>query len=142
MPRYGQSDKDPTQRTALAAQGEVFIETIKHWQLDRPALLAHDVRAHLLHGCECGRYALMNVVAMRPWSSEFFEFVGRHIHAFSWHPEHIHRVIIEGYIQGALASELRDDDLLWLMSPWLTDEGRGSLYCRFAQADEQLTAVV
>lgn len=148
MPGYGQSEKDPDQRTALDVQGEVFLEVLEHWQLERPVVIAHDMggattlRAHLLHGCEFGRYILMNVVAMRPWGSDFFDHVGRHIEAFSGLPPHIHKAIVEAYIRGAIVSGVSDADLNALASPWLTEAGSSSFYRQFAQADEQLTAEV
>src|SRR3546814_10583060 len=56
---------------------------LAQWDLERPMVVAHDMggaatlRAHLLHGCNFERYVLMNVVAMRPWGSAFFDHVGR-----------------------------------------------------------------
>ncbi|RWQ42945.1 MAG: alpha/beta hydrolase, partial [Mesorhizobium sp.] len=87
MPGYGRSDKGAEQRTSLDVQGEVFAEMLAHWDLEQPTVVAHDfggattLRAHLLHGCDFERYVLMNVVAMRPWGSEFFDHVGRHVDA-------------------------------------------------------------
>jgi pimeloyl-ACP methyl ester carboxylesterase len=148
MPGYGQSSKSAQQRTSLDVQGKVFAEMLAHWHLDRPAVIAHDfggattLRAHLLHGCEFERYVLMNVVAMRPWGSEFFDHVGRHVEAFLGLPPHIHRAVVEAYIRGAIASEIGPTDFDRLVEPWLSDEGRGSFYRQFAQADEKYTAEI
>ena len=148
MPGYGGSEMRADQRSSLDVQGEVFAEMLAHWNLQRPRVIAHDfggattLRAHLLHGCEYGRYLLVNVVAMRPWGSEFFTHVGRHVDAFTGLPPHIHRAVVEAYIRGALVNKLADDDLQQLIEPWLSDEGRGSFYRQFAQADERYTAEV
>ena len=148
MPGYGQSNKNPEQRTSLDVQGEVFTEMLAHWGLERPKVVAHDMggattlRAHLLHGCEFERYVLMNVVAMRPWGSEFFDHVGRHVDAFSGLPPHIHKAVVEAYIQGALVNDIESDDFTNLVAPWLTDEGKDSFYRQFAQADEKYTAEI
>ncbi len=145
MPGYGQSEKHADQRTSLDVQGEVFAEMLDHWSLSRPSVIAHDfggattLRAHLLHGCEFEKYVLMNVVAMRPWGSEFFEHVGRHVDAFAGLPPHIHKAVVEAYIQGALVNEIDPDDFAQLVAPWLSEEGRGSFYRQFAQADERYT---
>jgi len=83
MPGYGQSDKLEGQRTSLDIQGEVFTEVLEYWKLSSPMVVAHDfggattLRAHLLHHCDFNRFVMMNVVAMRPWGSEFFEHVGK-----------------------------------------------------------------
>ncbi len=148
MPGYGRSGKDPAQRTALDVQGEIFVEMLEHWRLERPSVIAHDMggattlRAHLLHKCEFEHFILMNVVAMRPWGSDFFDHVGRHIDAFSGLPPHIHKAIVEAYISGAIVSDLPDEDLAALVSPWLSEAGSSSFYRQFAQADEKLTAEV
>lgn len=148
MPGYGQSAKAPDQRTSLDVQGEVFAEMLAHWSLARPNVVAHDfggattLRAHLLHGCDYERYVLMNVVAIRPWGSDFFDHVGKHVEAFQGVPAHIHQAIVEAYIRGAIVNELRDDDLARLAEPWLSDAGRKSFYQQFAQADEKYTAEV
>ena len=148
MPGYGRSDKDPEQRTSLDIQGQVFAEMLDHWGLKTPAVLAHDfggattLRAHLLHGCQFNRYVLMNVVAMRPWGSDFFDHVGRHVDAFNGLPSHIHKAIVEAYIKGALAGPIDNDDFRTLVAPWLDADGAASFYRQFAQADEKFTAEV
>ncbi len=148
MPGYGRSEMREDQTTDLGVQGAVFAEMLEHWGLMRPRVVAHDfggattLRAHLLHGCDYERYVLMNVVAMRPWGSEFFDHVGRHVEAFSGLPPHIHQAVVEAYIRGALASGIDAQDLEALVAPWLSEKGRGSFYRQFAQADEKYTADV
>ncbi len=148
MPGYGRSAMDPAQRTSLDVQGTVFAEMLQHWGLDRPAVVAHDfggattLRAHLLHGCDFDRLVLMNVVAMRPWGSAFFDHVGRHVEAFTGLPPHIHAAVVQAYIGGAVAGAVDAEDLRALAAPWLTEAGRGSFYRQFAQADERFTAEV
>ncbi|MGF1515945.1 MAG: alpha/beta fold hydrolase [Elainellaceae cyanobacterium] len=148
MPGYGQSDKAEGQRTSLDMQGQIFAEMLEHWQLERPRVVAHDfggattLRAHLLHDCDFERYILMNVVAMRPWGSAFFDHVGRHIDAFLGLPPHIHQAVVEAYIKGALVNDIDPGDFEQLAKPWLSEAGRSSFYRQFAQADEKYTAEV
>lgn len=148
MPGYGQSTKHANQRTSLDIQGEVFTEMMAHWKLSRPCVVAHDfggattLRAHLLHGCDFEKYMLMNVVAMRPWGSDFFDHMGRNVDAFQGLPPHIHSALVTAYIQGALVNDISADDLNGLVAPWLTEEGAPSFYRQFAQADEKYTADV
>ncbi|HTV67473.1 MAG TPA: alpha/beta hydrolase [Rhizobiaceae bacterium] len=152
MPGYGRSTMRAGQRTGLDVQGAVFVEMLAHWRLDRPPdlplVIAHDMggattlRAHLLHGAEFERYVLMNVVAMRPWGSDFFTHVGRHVEAFLGLPPHIHRALVEAYIKGALVNAIDQGDFEQLAAPWLSEEGRTSFYQQFAQADEKFTAEI
>ncbi|MEM9798411.1 MAG: alpha/beta hydrolase [Pseudomonadota bacterium] len=148
MPGYGRSETRADQPTDLGVQGEVFAFMLAHWGLRKPRVLAHDVggattlRAHLLHGCDYERYILVNVVAMRPWGSDFFDHVGRHTEAFAGLPPHIHAAIVRAYIQGALISDIAAEDLEALVAPWLSTAGRDSFYRQFAQADERYTAEI
>ena len=148
MPGYGRSNMAPDQRTSLDVQGEVFAEMLDLFALTRPNVVAHDfggattLRAHLLHGADYASYILMNVVAMRPWGSAFFDHVGRHVAAFQGLPAHIHKAVVEAYIRGALASDIDEDDVAALVAPWLNEAGQQSFYRQFAQADERYTAEV
>lgn len=148
MPGYGQSDKSASQATSLDIQGAVFGEMLDHWGLKRPLVLAHDfggattLRAHLLHGRDVARLVLMNVVALRPWGSAFFDHVSRHVDAFQGLPPHIHEAIVRAYIGGALKNGLAEEDLEGLVAPWLDAPGSASFYRQFAQADERYTAEI
>lgn len=148
MPGYGRSDMTPEQATGLDVQGRVFSEMLQYWGLDAPLVIAHDfggattLRAHLLHDCEYRALVLMNVVAMRPWGSEFFDHVGRHTEAFFGLPPHIHEAVVRAYIKGALVGDIPEQDFEGLVQPWLSEAGRISFYRQFAQADERFTAEV
>ena len=148
MPGYGQSEMHPDQATGLDTQGEIFAFMLDHWGLKHPHVIAHDfggattLRAHLLHGCDLASYTLMNVVAMRPWGSDFFDHVGKHANVFRVLPQHIHEAIVRAYIKGALVRDLPTSDVDALVKPWLSNEGRVSFYRQFAQADERFTAEV
>lgn len=148
MPGFGASEMRADQLTSLDIQGAVFAEMLDLWGLSRPAVIAHDfggaatLRAHLLHRCDFGRYVLMNVVAMRPWGSAFFNHVGRHLAAFQGLPPHIHKAIVDAYVRGAFINNIEDEDVRRLIGPWLTANGAISFYRQFAQADERYTAEV
>ena len=83
MPGYGQSSKDPDHRVSLDVQGELFADLLEHWDLSSPHVVAHDyggavsLRAHLLHGRPYASLALVDVVALAPWGSDYFRLVAR-----------------------------------------------------------------
>ncbi|WP_319517364.1 alpha/beta fold hydrolase [uncultured Martelella sp.] len=145
MPGFGRSAKDPEQATGLDVQGLIFKEMLTYWGLESPSVFAHDfggavsLRAHLLHDVAYNDLVLMNVVAVSPWGSEFFDHVSRHIDAFTPLPPHIHAAIVAAYIRGALVNEIDEHELHELVSPWLTPEGQASFYKQFAAADERFT---
>ncbi len=146
MPGYGRSHMSADQPTGLDVQGRIMAEMFDHWGLEAPQVVAHDfggavtLRAHLLEGRELGSLVLMNIVAMRPWGSDFFAHVGRHVDAFTGLPDHIHAAVAEAYIRGAFAHPIAEEDVTALLAPWLSPEGRASFYRQFGQADEAFTA--
>ncbi len=152
MPGFGRSQRDGPRPASLDVQGEVFAEMLDHLRLDAPRVVAHDfggavsLRAHLLHDRDFERLVLMNVVAMRPWGSEFFAHVGRHIDAFTGLPPHIHAAVVDAYVRSALADPdagpLPEDDITALKAPWLDETGQRAFYAQFAMADETYTAEV
>ncbi len=145
LPGYGRSEMREGQRVSLDVQGEVFVQVLEHLKLDQPLVAGHDfggaitLRAHLLHGVDYARYALLDVVALAPWGSPFFAHVRKHHEAFSGMPDYIHRAVVEAYIRGALGSGARDDDMDGLVSPWLTEQGQPAFYRQIAQADQKYT---
>lgn len=148
MPGFGQSIAGAAPDTSLGAQGRVFAEMLDHWGLSAPAIWAHDfggavsMRARLLHGVGAARHLLMNVVAMRPWGSAFFEHVGQHTKAFLGLPPHIHAAVVEAYIRGAMVRELDAGTVATLALPWQGEDGKAAFYAQFAQADEKFTAEI
>ena len=109
---------------------------------------AHDfggtvtLRAHLLHGRDFAGLVLMNVVAMRPWGSEFFEHVKAHVSVFTGLPPHIHAAIVCAYIDSALADAIPQEDCRQLDAPWLTPAGQKAFWRQFELADEAFTAEI
>lgn len=145
MPGYGQSSKQPDHAVDLGVQGELFAELITYWGLDEPDVVAHDIggavalRAQLVHAARYRSLALVDVVALRPWGSDFFRLVGDNAEVFSRLPAAVHRGALEAYIRGASHRGLSDDQLSELTAPWLTEDGRTAFYRQIAQADERFT---
>ncbi len=140
---YGQSDK-PDGDVSLRAQGELLAALVDHWQLDVPDIVAHDfggtvcLRAHLLHGVPVRSFALVDVVALRPWGSPFFRLVAEHPDVFAALPPNLHEALIREYIGGASGPGLRPEVHDALVAPWLHD-GQAAFYRQIAQADEKYT---
>lgn len=145
MPGYGQSSKDAEHRVSLDVQGELLADLLEHWELDRPHVVAHDyggavsLRAHLLHDRPFASLALVDVVALAPWGSEFFRLVRDHEQVFAAVPPAIHEGILRSYIAGASDGGPTPGQLDALMAPWLDDAGRPAFYRQIAQADERYT---
>jgi pimeloyl-ACP methyl ester carboxylesterase len=107
--------------------------------------VAHDfggavsLRAHLLHGAAYSSLALVDVVAVRPWGSDFFRLVGDNEEVFAALPSAIHKAALEAYIAGASHRGLSAEQMDTLTSPWLSAEGQRAFYRQVAEADERFT---
>lgn len=142
---YGTSDMHDGQDVSLAAQGELLAALLGHWSLPRPAVVAHDVggavalRAHLIHGQPFSALALVDVVALAPWGSQFFQLVRNHHAVFEKLPSALHAALVRAYIAGASHRGLADADLDRLAAPWLDAAGQPAFYRQIAQADQRHT---
>jgi pimeloyl-ACP methyl ester carboxylesterase len=145
MPGYGQSSKASEHRVSLDIQGELLGDLITHWGLEAPHVVAHDyggavaLRAHLLHGSAFASLALVDVVALAPWGSDFFRLVREHAHVFAALPAAVHEGVVRAYIAGASHRGLTPDQADMLVEPWLGPAGQAAFYAQIAQADQAYT---
>lgn len=145
MPGYGSSRPAPDGRVSLDVQGEVFAQLLRHWELDSPHVVAHDyggavaLRAHLLHGARYASLALVDVVAVAPWGSDFFRLVREHAEVFGALPAAVHEGAIRAYVAGASHAGLTPAQADMLVAPWLGPEGQQAFYRQIAQADQTYT---
>lgn len=145
MPGYGASSKDPEHRVSLDVQGELFSDLLAFWDLESPHVVAHDyggavaLRAHLLHEKGFASLALVDVVALRPWGSDFFRLVRDHAEVFTALPAAVHEGALRAYISGASHRGLTPAALDALTAPWLDALGQAAFYRQIAEADETYT---
>lgn len=148
MPGYGQSSKEPGHDVSLDVQGELLADLLDLWQLDAPHVVTHDIggavslRAHLLHGATFASLALVDVVALRPWGSDFFTLVRENADVFARLPDAVHEGALRAYVSGAAHRPLSREDLDALVAPWLDEAGKSAFYRQIRQADEAFTDVV
>ena len=108
-------------------------------------MIAHDyggavaLRAHLLHGSRYASLALVDVVALAPWGSDFFRLVREHADVFTAVPPAIHEGIVRAYIAGASHTGLTAEQADMLVAPWLDGTGQAAFYRQIAEADQRYT---
>lgn len=145
MPGYGQSSKDADHVVSLDVQGELLHDLLGYWDLTDPHLVTHDyggavaLRAHLLHGSAFRSLALVDVVALTPWGSDFFKLVSDNADVFSALPAAVHEGALRAYIAGASYGGLEPAEADMLVEPWLDPVGQSAFYRQIAQADEGFT---
>lgn len=142
---YGTSAMAEGQDVSLANQARLLVDLLEHWQLDAPHLVTHDyggavaLRAHLLHGARYRSLALVDVVALAPWGSEFFRLVADNASVFAQIPPPLHEALVRAYITGAAHRPLTVEHLDMLAAPWLGADGQAAFYRQIAQADQRYT---
>jgi len=143
MPGFGVSSR--SHDVSIAKNGAVLAALIGHWNLDRPAIIGHDIggavalHAHLVHGIEISRLALVDAVVLRPWGSPFFRLVAKHHEVFESLPANLHRALVTEYIQGASSAGIPTAVADQLVAPWCTTEGQRAFYTQIAQTNEHDT---
>jgi pimeloyl-ACP methyl ester carboxylesterase len=142
---YGQSEKAEGQDVSLGIQNRVLSALLRHWQLDRPKVIAHDfggataLRAHLIDGCDYEKLLLIDPVAIRPWSSPFVQHVRKHEEAFAGVPDYLQDAILRAYIRSAIARPISDAELEPYLRPWTGPVGKPAFYRQIAQMDLKYT---
>ncbi|MDT0318766.1 alpha/beta fold hydrolase [Streptomyces millisiae] len=150
MPGYGVSEKAAGQDLSLAALGEVFAGLLDHWGVTRPRVVAHDsggavaLGAHLLHGVEYRRLALVDAVTVAPWGSPFFREVGESTDVLARLPAGPHEALLRAYVSTASGPGLRPEVMEALVRPWLGEEGQAAFYRQLAarRRDKEYTDVL
>jgi pimeloyl-ACP methyl ester carboxylesterase len=142
---YGTSTKADGQDVSLAAQSALLTDLLDQWGLVDPHVVAHDyggavaLRAHLLHHASYDSLALVDVVALTPWGSEFFRLVAENSAVFAQVPPPLHEALVRAYIAGAAHRPLQEEQMDLLAIPWLDDRGQAAFYRQIAQADQRYT---
>ena len=142
---YGASEQRPEQDMSLAAQTRVFAALLDHWELANPAVVAHDfggaitLRTFLLEQRRFQRLALMDVVAVAPWGTGFFQLVQRHPQAFHQLPATHHEALVRAHIRTATKHPLPREIEDALLAPWLGVRGQAAHYRNIEQNDQRYT---
>jgi pimeloyl-ACP methyl ester carboxylesterase len=142
---FGASDKRADQDVSLAAHGQRLAELLDFWDLERPAIVAHDIggaavlRAHLLHERDVASLALVDVVALAPWGSAFYQLVHEYREAFEQFPAAIHEGVLRAYVATAQPRPLTRDLEDALIAPWLGPAGQSGFYRQIAHGDQRDT---
>jgi pimeloyl-ACP methyl ester carboxylesterase len=145
MPGYGQSSKHAEHQVSLDIQGELFADLLDHWELSSPHVVAHDfggtvaLRAHLLHDARFTSLALVDVVALAPWGSDFFRLVRDHADVFNALPAAVHEGVLRAYIAGASHGGVSPATMDDLVAPWVDERGQAAFYRQISEADQAHT---
>jgi len=154
LPGYGHSAKVDGQDVSMGMQGRVLTELIGHWGLDVPLIAAHDIgggialRAHLLHGVDVARMALLDTLAMRPrgggpWGTPWSRHVRVHgTEAFTALPGYLFEGLMRAYLGTAMAQPMAESTFRAYLDPFTGAAGQQAFFRQIAQLDEAYTDAI
>lgn len=146
MPGYGASPKHSEVPIDLVAQMSRFAQLLAIYDLEQPAVVAHDIGgavalgAHLLHQRRFAGLYLWDVVVLDPWGSPFFRLVADHPGVFTALPGDLHAALVREYVAGAARHQLNSGWLSALSAPWLRAGGQEAFYRQIAALRTEHTA--
>ena len=132
---------EPGHRVAADLHAQAFAALLRHWGLDRPQVVAHDLgglvalRAHLVEQAAYASLFLVDVVAIPPSGSPFFRFVQEHPALLAQLPAYIHDAVVRAYVADASHRGLAAGDLDELVEPWRGPVGQAAFYRQIADYD-------
>ena len=129
-----ESDLDPS----LSLRAQASAALFQHWNLSKPAhVVAHDnaglvsLRLYLEHGIKFASLCLIDVVAMGPSGSPFFDLVAKNQSVFQALPANFVEGFVRSYIRTASYKGLDNRIENLLAEQWLENGSQGP--ARFLQ---------
>jgi pimeloyl-ACP methyl ester carboxylesterase len=143
---FGQSDQRDGQDLGIAAQAKVLTGLLRHWELSRPSLVAHDIggaitlRALLLEGADYGDLTLFDAVSGGEWERGLFQLILLHADVFDQLPDYAHEALVASHMRHATHIGYRSEVLDAFLRPWRGPSGRAAFYRQYRQIRQADTA--
>ncbi len=145
---YGDSEQRDGQDMSVAAQSRALSQLLGRWELERAALVGHDIggavvlRAHLLEGRPASRLALLDAALFLPWNTPATVHMKEHLDAYRTMPAHIYERVVAGHLATAVHRPLADEVLDAYVRPWRGPAGQAAYFRKIEQwRDDDMTAV-
>lgn len=132
---FGESERRVDQQVSVAVHGHVLRELIERWQLDRPAVVGHDIggaavlRAHLVGDVRVSKIALIDAVVLSPWITPRTRQMQRELDRYDRLPDENLGVSIRDHVSSATSRPLDAETFDVLFGQWGGAEGQ-ALYLR------------
>jgi pimeloyl-ACP methyl ester carboxylesterase len=143
---FGESERHVDQDVSLVAHGEVLVELLEQWGLERPALVGHDIggavvlRTHLLEGAAASRLALVDAVVLAPWMTERTRTMQRDVdRLMATVPDDELTAAIRSHLRGATTKRLEAEVFDDLFDQWQGEFGQRLYLRNLASFDEEHT---
>jgi pimeloyl-ACP methyl ester carboxylesterase len=145
---YGDSEQRDGQDTSVAAQSRALAALLDVWELERPALVGHDIggsivlRTHLVEGRPAGRLALVDAAVLLPWNTPATVHMKEHLEAYRTMPAHIYERVVSAHLATAVHRPLEPETVDGYLEPWRGSEGQAAYFRKIAQWRDEDMAVL
>jgi pimeloyl-ACP methyl ester carboxylesterase len=144
---FGESERRIDQQLTIAVHGRVLRELVERWELDRPAVVGHDIggatalRAHLVEDLPVARIALIDAVVVRPWiTPQTREMQGR-VERYGPLPDDGLEASIREHLSGATSRALNAETFHQLFGQWQGAQGQAQYLRNLVCLDEADTEI-
>jgi pimeloyl-ACP methyl ester carboxylesterase len=145
---YGDSEQRDGQDMSVAAQSRALVELLDLWELERPALVGHDIggsvvlRAHLVEGHPGGRLVLVDAAVLLPWNTTTTVHMKEHIEAYRTMPAHIYERAVSAHLATAVHRPIESETLAAYLQPWTGQQGQAAYFRKIEQwRDEDMSVL-
>ena len=139
---FGDSERRVDQQLSIAVHAQVLRELVDRWQLDRPAMVGHDIggaavlRAHLVDGAPVSRIALIDAVVLSPWITPHTRQMQRAADRYDSLPDRSLGASIRRHLSSATSRPLDPETFERLFAQWEGAEGQALYLRNLASFDE------
>ena len=145
---YGDSEQRDGQDMSVAAQSRALVELLDLWELERPALVGHDIggslvlRAHLVDAHPASRLALVDAAVLLPWNTPATVHMREHLDAYRTMPPHIYERVVSAHLATAVYRPLEPETLDAYVRPWRGRTGQAAYFRKIEQWRDDDMAVL
>lgn len=145
VPGQGASERRPDLDVSDPFQSQVLSGLLKHWQLDRPAIVLHDIGssyglgAYHFEGCRFDRVVLASSAVMMPCVTAATMHAKKYIEAYRTMPLPLYELIASARVRSTTFKPMDDATFEAYFAPWRGALGQAMWYNRVAQIDERHT---
>jgi len=145
LPGYGDSPAPRDGDVSITMHAKAVVELLELWNLDSPAAAAHDIgaaallRAHLLHGRQFGRIALLDGVVFAPWITPTTRHIQSHADVYRTMPPHIFERVTAAHLRTAVHRGFTDEAFTAYHDRWTGEAGQAAYLEKVVRFDEEHT---
>lgn len=145
VPGQGASERRPDMDVSDPFQSRVLAELLRHWQLERPAIVLHDIGssygmgAYNFEGCHFERVVLASSAVMMPCVTAATMHAKKYLEAYRTMPLPLYELIASARIRSTTFKPMDDATFEAYFAPWRGTLGQAMWYNRVAQIDERHT---